>query len=254
MINSLPRHPEQSHDLNVALLRLIASNGPIGQSTLALMLRKDGFSVSVPTVGRRLQELQFQGLLEKVGVDGRILTELGRDSLTQWEVKARLARSSSALLETLKGADKEHILDLLSARRVIECETAFRAAARATPPVIVRLESILHEQARAVKTGALGSPQDVALHKEIARASGSPVLHSIVTLLRSHESYDLIIASMRAIVGTKLVEDHRAILRAIRDRNPQKARRAMDTHLQRLMSDINRYWKHTMNNERRDRN
>jgi GntR family transcriptional repressor for pyruvate dehydrogenase complex len=153
------------------------------------------------------------------------------------------------LLDHLKRADKRHILDLLAARRIIERETASRAAERSTPQIVAALEKILGEQARAVETGSLGSPQDIALHKEIARASGSPVLHSLVTLLRSHESYDLIIASMRAVVGTKLVEDHQAILTAIRDRDPKRAWHAMDTHLQRLLSDIDRYWKRRKRNE-----
>ena len=69
-------------DVNRAILQLIAeSEAPIGQSTLGLILRRQGFTISVPTIGRRLQELEFEGLLRKVGVGGRVITTRGRKVL-----------------------------------------------------------------------------------------------------------------------------------------------------------------------------
>lgn len=233
--------------LNHAILRIITQNkGPIGQGTLNLKMRKDGYSVSAPTIGRRLQELEFDGLLRKVSVDGRVITERGRTILKRWDKEDRLRMSGDALLETLKRGDKKHILDLLSARRVIERETAALAAQHASPKAIRRLEELLGQQARSVKAGQLGLQEDVSLHREIARASGSAMLYSLVSLLRNHERYDVIITSMRTLVGSSLVEDHKAILKGIKARDSQKARDAMDGHLRKLMDDIDRYWQRWM--------
>src|SRR3990170_4245360 len=118
--------------LEQAILKLIAQNkGPIGQGMLSLRLRKQGYSVSTPTIGRRLQVLEFEGMVQKVGVDGRVITDQGLQALGRWNYEAQLRSSGEALLETLKRGDKKHILDLLAARRVIECATAALAARNA---------------------------------------------------------------------------------------------------------------------------
>lgn len=246
--------PDADRGVNRAILQLIAeSDGPIGQSTLGLTLRRQGFTISVPTIGRRLQEFEFEGLLRKVGVDGRIITKLGRRILEQWQAEARLRTSSDSLLDTLRRGDKKHVLDLISARRIIERETVALAAKHPSSGLIQRLEELLEHQSRSVAVGELGLREDVSFHREIARASGSEVLYSLVSLLRSHERYDLIIASMRSVVGTSLVEDHKAILDGIRSRDPQKAMEAMDAHLRKLMNDIDRYWRRYVGGDSRKR-
>jgi DNA-binding FadR family transcriptional regulator len=227
--------------LDLTILGLIAHDkGPIGQSTLSLRLREQGFNVSTPTVGRRLQVLEFEGLLRKVGVEGRVMTPDGTKVLAHWEAEAQLRSSGEALFETLKRGDKKHILDLLSARRVIESETVALAAEHASPTSIQRLEELVAEQDAIISRGGLGVEQDIAFHLEIARASQNEVLHSLVGLLRNNRRYDLIVTSMRRVVG-RLVVDHRAILSGIKDRDPQVARRAMEQHIGGLMLDLNRY-------------
>src|SRR3990170_7052325 len=110
-------------DIDRTILRLVAEHkGPIGQGNLNLLLRRQGFMLSTPTVGRRLQTLQFDGLLRKVGVDGRVITERGLNVLHEWDAEARLRGSGEALLAALQRGDTKHILDLLKARRVIEGE------------------------------------------------------------------------------------------------------------------------------------
>src|SRR5574341_2134876 len=126
-------------DIDRAILRLVAGHeGPIGQGTLSLFLRKPGFTLSTPTVGRKLQTLQFDGLLRKIGVDGRVITERGLNVLHEWDAEARLRGSGEALLVALQRSDKKHILDLLMARRVIEGETAALAAHQAPGKAIRR--------------------------------------------------------------------------------------------------------------------
>jgi len=51
-----------------------------------------------------------------------------------------------------------------------------------------------------------------------------------------------VIAAIRAKVGGRLVVDHEAIISAIQGRKPDQARRAMEQHLNKLISDVDRYW------------
>ncbi|HLW59983.1 MAG TPA: FCD domain-containing protein [bacterium] len=226
-----------------AILQSIAdADGPGGQGTLSLLLRRHGMAVSAPTIGRRLRELEFTGALRKVGVEGRVITERGRRLLKHWQAEAYFRTTGQALLDTLKRSDKKHLLDLLAARRVVETEAAALAAEHATPAAIARLEHIFRNQVESVKRGTLGVAEDQAFHQEIGRASGNTVLASLVSLLRHHRRYNVIVTSMRAVVGGRLTVDHAAILGGIRRKNPRVARQAMERHLLNLAHDLDRYW------------
>src|SRR5689334_14414224 len=120
-------------DLERTLLELVSVHqGPVGQGALNSMLRERGFSISAPTVGRKLQKLERMGLLRKVSVEGRVITEKGVGNLTEWNHDATLRISGEALQETLKREDKKNILQLLHMRRVIEAEAASLAATHAS--------------------------------------------------------------------------------------------------------------------------
>lgn len=237
-------------DVHRRILAEIASyDSPVGQGTIGLALQKQGLTVSIPTIGRRLQELEFGEFIEKVGVQGRILTERGREALDQLRAEDMLRRSGDALLQTLNGGDRKRVFNLLSARRILEGPTAALAAERATPETIATLESLVEEQTSSVRRGDLGVEQDVTFHEEIARASGNPVLASLVSLLRKNHHYNLAIISIRTAVGGRLVVDHAAILDAIKRRDSDAARAAMERHLDTLANDLNRYWKETTSSE-----
>lgn len=225
------------------VLQLISeSGGPIGQGTLSFLLRRQGIAVSAPTVGRKLRDLEFAGALRKVGVDGRVITERGRRVLTQWQSEAHFRTSGETLLATLKRGDKKHILDLLASRRVVETEAAALAAAHASPDAIARMEEILKREMQNIRRGGLGAAEDATLHQEIGRASANAVLASLISLMRHNRRYNIIVTSMRAVVGGRLAVDHQAILNSIKRHNPDAARRAMDRHLRNLVHDLERYW------------
>jgi len=189
-----------------------------------------------------LQELEFAGYLEKIGVQGRILTERGLGALEDSHAEAMLRSSGDALLNTLNRGDRQHLYDLLAARLVIEGATAALAAERATPETIARLEGLIEGQATRVERGEAGIEQDVSFHAEIARASGNEVLHSLVRLLRQHHRYNVAMTSIRREVGSRLVVDHAAILKAIKTKNPPAARKAMERHLSKLADDLRDFW------------
>jgi len=104
------------------------------------------------------------------------------------------------------------------------------------------MEELLAEQAATIARGGLGIEQDIAFHLEIAKASENEVLHSLVSLLRTHRRYDLFITSMRKQVGSRLVVDHGAILAGIKARDPVAARLAMERHIRGLRQDLKSYW------------
>lgn len=229
--------------LDRTILQLIAeSRGPVGQGSLSLSLRRRGVAVSPPTVGRRLRDLEFAGMLRRISVLGRVITERGRRTLRQWQAEAHFRTSGQALLDTLKRGDKSHLRDLVAARRLVETEAAALAAAHASADAIARMEAALAREVESIRGGGLGAAEDAEFHQEIGRASGNAVLASLISLMRHNQRYNVMVASMRAVVGGRLAVDHRAILRSIKARNPRAARHAMDRHLRNLERDLDRYW------------
>ena len=93
-----------------------------------------------------------------------------------------------------------------------------------------------------MSTGEAGIEEDLKFHAGIAEASGNSVLAAMVRLLRSDGWINHVMVAIRAKVGTRFVIDHEEILKAIRSRKSNQARETMESHIHRLISDVDRYW------------
>jgi GntR family transcriptional repressor for pyruvate dehydrogenase complex len=231
------------------ILTSLKSDGqPLGAGSLSYLLRKSGSNLSAPTIGRKLRDLEERGLLEKVGVDGRILTGEGQQVLVRLEREYRIETSGEKFLELLKRNSRKDIIDQLVARRTIEGETASLAATAISTKGIAHLEAIIEQQRELVSTGEPGIDEDLKFHVGIGEGSGNSVLAAMVRLLRSDGWINHVIVAIRAKVGTRFVVDHEEILKAIRSRRPNQAREAMESHIHRLISDVDRYWEQVFPN------
>jgi len=235
---------ETSHsELDFAILESLHSHGqPVGSGTLHYALSKRGDKLSAPTIGRKLRDLEQRGLVAKVSVEGRVLTAAGQKLLRKLTVERQLESSGETLLKLLKRSGRKDIIDQLVARRVIETETAALAAVNATAQQIKVLEKFIEPGYDLVGHGETGVKADVDFHDTIAEASGNSVLAAMVILLRSQIWLNQIIAAIRAKVGGRLAVDHEEIISAIKGRKPDLARKAMEQHLNKLISDVDRYW------------
>lgn len=241
-------------DLDFHVLRILADHQrALGSGTLQIELRRQGFVLSAPTVGRKLRELEVEGHLVKVGAQGRRLTESGRAHLTELGREVILKNSSEALRHIVERGGKGEILDLLEARRIIEREIIRLAVQRARERDIQHLEEILHKQEQHVARGGLGVAEDVQFHDALAEIGGNKVLRSLLAVLRQQGQYTYVITYIRTRVGGRLTVDHVEILEALRRRDLPRAQRAVDDHLRKLMRDVERYWRQAVRSGRRGR-
>lgn len=125
--------------------------------------------------------------------------------------------------------------EVLSARRLIEAETAALAAVAATPAQLDGLRQANHRMSETIDNVAAFDAADALFHELVAEAAGNDVLSSFVSKLwRMRESamwafwYD---QTRHPDNRRQSVEDHRAILRAFERRNADAARTAMQSHL-----------------------
>jgi GntR family transcriptional repressor for pyruvate dehydrogenase complex len=120
---------------------------------------------------------------------------------------------------------------MFEARLVIEASVAGLAAERATGEHIAELAEEVAEMYAAMDDPQEYLIHDIRFHRTIARASGNPILGALMETITA-SLYDTRRMTVDNSVDLKeSAELHREIFRAIRSRNPQAAKHAMEQHL-----------------------
>jgi GntR family transcriptional regulator, transcriptional repressor for pyruvate dehydrogenase complex len=201
--------------------RLMPGDGLPSERELAKQI-----GVSRPSLREALSELRSRGLIEPARNGGAVVTELTKKTLTE-PLSQMLERHPSA------------IRDLIEMRDVLEAHAASLAAVRATRVDLERLEAALgaHIASRSKNLATLAK-RDLDFHQSIAQAS-----HNIALLHTTHglskvikvfvqRGYEIILSSDNAQgEKTAIEQQHTAIFKAIRERNPEAARLAVNAHL-----------------------
>ncbi len=181
------------------------------------------FQVSRASVREAMRALESMGLVKIKSGDGTFVAS-SLDSL--------LSPVSSAILQ------QDFLHDIFEARKLLEPQVAALAAERADPEEVERLEAILLEQARQIAAGESGVESDTTFHSMLAQAAKNRVFlrlnESIVDSLRESRERSLQVPGRPA----RSLQGHRAILAAVRSRNPAGARRAMLAHLTAMEQNV----------------
>ncbi|MBS2021563.1 MAG: FadR family transcriptional regulator [Deltaproteobacteria bacterium] len=136
--------------------------------------------------------------------------------------------------------------ELISARMIVEGETAAHAASGATADEIEEIRAAVADLQKLQAAGLPTDPADRAFHLSIARATHNGPLASVVELLwdqgrgkmwRQMEKH-FQTPALRAAT----LRDHRAIVDAIAEGDPEAARAAMKKHLSRVAREFTRGW------------
>ena len=124
--------------------------------------------------------------------------------------------------------------DVAEARLILETELAALAAERAEPADLDRLEALLGDMRRKLETGEgrQYAHLDVEFHLAIAKASKNMVLLELLTAMRAVLQEWIVKSQELPGVAASAQTGHAKILEALRQRSPEKARRAMRAHLQ----------------------
>ena len=219
---------------------------PVGSGALSANLRQRGHVVSEATVGRLLRDFDQAGYTQKAGFQGRNLSAAGRERLAALAAKEKSLQWGAEFSDAIKGHNKEKLLEVLIARRAIESELAALAAENATEEELQLLNSIVDDQRRTLAAGEMTARQDVDFHAIIARMARNQVLGAAVGLIRQDMQLSPVLEYIRKHVHSQLYIDHDNIRKAILSRQPTKARQAMVTHINSLITDVEHYWETTV--------
>lgn len=182
------------------------------------------FQVSRASVREAIRALESMGLVEIRSGEGTYISA---------SIETLLTPLASAILQ-----QKDVLLDIFEARKIVEPEIASLAAERANPEEVEHLEAILKEQARQIAEGETGVEADTAFHSTLAQAAKNKVFlrlnDAIVDSL--HETRERSLHThgrpARSLAG------HREILEAVRAKDPAKAREAMLEHLEAIEHNV----------------
>jgi DNA-binding FadR family transcriptional regulator len=208
------------HDVADQLIELIASSTG-GEVALPPERRLcEQLSVSRNVLREALSALDHQGVVETRG-------------------KARVgvtARARAALVARVPsgGPERELVLDPIEVRRMLEPEAAALAAQRAGEDAIGELERWLGRMKEGVARGERVVEYDSAFHVAIAQATGNHTLVALIGALTDalRDSRERSFTPDGAAEAA--IDDHRAIVTAIRARDAPAAEQAMRAHLARV--------------------
>jgi DNA-binding FadR family transcriptional regulator len=143
-------------------------------------------------------------------------------------VRSRLPHDQASLSEV-------DAFELTTVRALVEGEAAALAALNMTPDALELLEEALQAMSGE---GEAAAAADERFHLLIAAGSGSPILETFVrTLWQTRNEAPRVVQVYDQVCQSGVedrVQEHGAVLDAIRARNPNAARSAMQHHFSRL--------------------
>ncbi len=174
--------------------------------------------VSRPSLRSGLRTLQAMGVIEARQGSGTYIAD----------GPPKLGDGPLRFLAALHGFTRD---DMFEARRVLEVGIAGLAAERATPEQIAVIADEVTSMFASMDDPQAFLVHDLQFHRVVAAGSGNPVLATLIATLAELVFEYRRVTVERARDLKESAELHRGIYRAIKDRDPDEARRLMDQHL-----------------------
>jgi len=180
------------------------------------------FNVSRGNLRDALQTLEYYGLVKSIPQSGTFVADIGITAL-------------NGMIDDILSLPVPSFKELVEARIFLELKGVKLAAIRRTTDDLIRMENALTAYSDKVKAGEDAVQEDLLFHLAIARASGNPTLNTfmlkitpeIINNFEKHHVCD----KDTAFIG---IQEHNAIIDAIRDNDPDAAKDAMKKHFKAL--------------------
>jgi DNA-binding FadR family transcriptional regulator len=187
----------------------------------------DEFGVSRPTLREALRLLAASHLIRV----GRGRTGGVFVASTPSEGMSRNVSESIALMLAAQSISMEELLD---ARLSLEVPIAGRAAVNADDEVCERLEAAIEAQIGQEPGTPPFNAADGNFHQILAEASGNDLLRALTAWILEVLQPSLVAHISIKVEGEAIIDQHRAILRAVRRHQRGAAEKAMQAHIEYL--------------------
>jgi GntR family transcriptional repressor for pyruvate dehydrogenase complex len=183
------------------------------------------FGVSRATVREALQELELKGRIDRVQGRGTTVAAVPDSDAP-----------GSGLLARLPPEDRR-VAELMDFRHAVEPVIARRAARYATAADVYQLERVTEEMA-ATDSADVYRELDERFHYLVARATHNSVFMMFVEMTWDALRPTRLAQEMDKLARDRAVVDHRAVVEAIRERDAERAQRAMRAHIEQVARDL----------------
>jgi GntR family transcriptional regulator, hexuronate regulon transcriptional repressor len=222
-VGSTGNHDRLYRELaNAMIAELAKGTYPVGKRLPAERELAAQFGVSRPTVREAIIALEVQGLVEvRIGSGAFVLRQPNEAESPGFNVTA---------------------FELTEARLMFEGEAAALAATSATEDEIARIDDLLEAIALENQYPKGNETADRAFHLAIAQATRNAAVYDVVRQLweQRYTSPEAALLHDKARTANvkPVVAEHRAIVDALRERNPAGARAAMRAHLAGVLDSL----------------
>jgi GntR family transcriptional repressor for pyruvate dehydrogenase complex len=142
-----------------------------------------------------------------------------------------MGRNVSESIALMLAAETVSMPELLDARMSLEVPLAGRAAANADASVVGRLEVAIAEAEGHLPGTDVFNDADARFHQILAQAAGNDLLLALTAWILEVLQPTLVAHIAVNVDGPTVLEQHRAILRAVRRNQRSAAERAMAAHI-----------------------
>lgn len=142
---------------------------------------------------------------------------------------------------SLVNPSKEEIENTFEMRAYLECLAIKKAVHRITPLQLCMLEEEIQKEESIFAAKDLDKYLEInnAFHRIIAEASGNVVLYDlIISVLSRSLVYLVLFESFFDFSGNPSLDEHRAILEALKERDEEKAEALMKSHILTAAEDV----------------
>lgn len=186
------------------------------------------FGVSRPVIREALRTLQGEGIIEIITGKNAVIKPISSRILRKFFERSIILRSAS-------------FQDLIEVRRGLEIQSVMLAAQRCTPADIEQMQTVITHMRDNVKSHETFAEYDVQFHLLIAAAARNSIIYHLIESIRE-AMRENILQGMKHRFANEDYDQvqcrHEAILEALRHRNPEQARYAMQQHFDEALKAI----------------
>lgn len=183
------------------------------------------FDVSRATVREAVRSLEVRGFVKRMHGKGIVVVDNSVKVLTR------------SLSDVISRGDSS-VLDLIEVRNIIEVEAARLAAERALTEELVRMEGYQKLMESALVMDEAYYTNDLNFHLTMAKASGNPLLYSIMKSFEPLLRDVVVVSSQEDVCIERQYGYHRAILEAIRSGKGEEAMNAVKRHMKATSDNV----------------
>lgn len=210
---------------------------PQGAGTVLEEIREKGIHLSEAAIGRQMRILRIQGLLEKVGKQGHLITTAGKEKLHVLEGEKDLRDFLGGIVGQRALQGTGNLIDRLIARKALEREATYQATLNASDEELLEIERIVQEQYEGMRKNQDYSEISAHFHRAIFKIAKVPLLESLYDFIGISSRWQNFFVGTFKIYNTPLNVSHEKIVTAMKSRDAKLAADAMAAHLDDVIAN-----------------